>query len=208
MGDRLLFRRHLEEDEELRKIVHKHWGVVLFAVAWPSVSLFLAIATAILLPHRTAVLLAGGWAALSMVWWLRNFLGEYLDAWLITDAAVIAVEWFGWFHRKSTRILYSDIEEVSYEVQGILATMFRYGVVNIERIATGAVVELDCVPHPRKVTSLILRSMEEYLHTKNLKDAKNVQEILSTIVAEQLQLQQISEGEEEEVHPSPLEGGG
>lgn len=202
MGDHLLFHRHLEEDEELRKIVHKHWGVVLGAVAWPSASLLLAIATIALLPYRAAILLAGGWAALSMVWWLRNFLGEYLDAWLITDAAVIAVEWFGWFHRRSTRILYSDIEEVSYEVQGILATMFRYGTVSIERVATGAVVELDCVPHPREVTNTILRSMEEYLHTKNLKDAKNVQEILSTIVAEQLQLQQISEEEEEEENES------
>lgn len=198
MGGRLLFHRHLEEDEELRRIVHKHWGVVLCAVAWPSVSLLLAFATVILLPYRAAVLPAGGWAALSMVWWLRNFLGEYLDAWLVTDAAVIAVEWFGWFHRRSTRILYSDIEEVRYEVQGILATVFRYGTVSLERVSTGAVVELDCVPHPREVTGTILRSMEEYLHTKNLKDAKNVQEILSTIVAEQLQLRDIGDAEEEE----------
>lgn len=198
MCDRLLFRRHLEDDEELRKIVHKHWGVVLCAVVWPSVSLLLALATVILLPYRTAILLAGGWAALSIVWWMRNFLGAYLDAWLVTDAAVIAVEWFGWFHRRSTRVLYSDIEEASYEVQGILATAFRYGTVSIERVSTGAVVELDYVPHPREVTNAILRNMEEYLHTKNLKDAKNVQEILSTIVAEQLQLQQISAEEEEE----------
>lgn len=198
MRDRLLFRRHLEEDEELRKIVHKHWGVILLAVIWPSVSVLLAIAAAVLLPYRTVILLAGCWASFSMVWWLRNFFGEYLDAWLVTDSAVIAIEWFGWFHRRSTRILYSDIEEVSYEVQGVLATFFRYGTVSVERIATGAVVSLDYVPHPREVTGTILRSMEEYLRTKNLKDAKNVQEILSTIVAEQLQLQQISAEEEEE----------
>ncbi len=198
MCERLLFRRHLEEDEELRKIVHKHWSVILIAVIWPSVSVLLAIATAVLLPYRTAILLAGGWASFSIVWWLRNFLSEYLDAWLVTDSAVIAIEWFGWFHRKSTRILYSDIEEVSYEVQGILATLFRYGTVSIERVSTGAVTSLDYVPHPRETEGVILRSMEEYLHTKNLKDAKNVQEILSTIVAEQLQLNDLEDMEEEE----------
>jgi len=198
MCERLLFRRHLEEDEELRKIVHKHWSVILLAVIWPSVSVLLAIATAVLLPYRTAILLAGGWASFSIVWWLRNFFDEYLDAWIITDRAIIDVEWFGWFHRKSTRILYSDIEGVSYEIQGVLATLFRYGTVSIERIATGAIVSLDYVPHPRRVEGIILQSMEEYLRSKNLKDATHVQEILSTLVAEQLQLHDLEDAEKKE----------
>ncbi|MBI2523864.1 PH domain-containing protein [Candidatus Peregrinibacteria bacterium] len=198
MLDRLLFLRHLEPDEELQKIVHKHWIVILLAVLWPGASFLLATVTIALLPYRPIVLLAGGWAAFSIIWWIRNFFGEYLDAWIVTDAAIINVEWFGWFHRKSTRILYSDIEEVSYEIQGILATLFRYGTLSIERVATGSVVDLDYVKSPREVESMILRNMETYLHTKNLKDATHVQEILSEIVAEQLQLRDIEDAEEEE----------
>ncbi|MBI2117511.1 hypothetical protein HYT95_01295 [Candidatus Peregrinibacteria bacterium] len=204
MLDRLLFLRHLEPDEELQKIVHKHWIVILLAVLWPGASLLLAIVTIALLPYRPIVLLAGGWAAFSIIWWIRNFFGEYLDAWIVTDAAIINVEWFGWFHRKSTRILYSDIEEVSYEIQGILATLFRYGTLSIERVATGSVVDLDYVKSPREVESMILRNMETYLRTKNLKDATHVQEILSEIVAEQLQLRDIEDAEEEETHTLSL----
>ena len=198
MLDRLLFLRHLEPDEELQRIVHKHWIVILFAILWPSASFLLAIITLALLPYRPIMLLTGCWGSLSIIWWIRNFFDEYLDAWIVTDTAIINIEWFGWFHRKSTRILYSDIEEVSYEIQGILATLFRYGTLSIERVATGAVVDLDYVKSPREVEGMILHNMETYLHTKNLKDATHVQEILSEIVAEQLQLRDIEDTEEEE----------
>ena len=201
MLDRLLFQRHLEDDEELRLVVHKHWSLVASGLFWPTVALLLALTTLWQLPYRPVVFLTVLWAVLALVWWLRNFLDEMLDAWIITDRAIVDVEWFGWFHRKSTRILYSDIEGVSYEIQGILATILRYGTVSIERIATGAVVSLDAVPHPRHIEDVILRNMEEYLHSKNLKDATHVQEILSTLVAEQLQLRDMGE-EETEDHSS------
>lgn len=205
MFDRMLFLRHLEPDEELQNIIHKHWIVLLLTVFWPSASFLLAIVTIVFLPYRPIILLAGCWAIFSIVWWMRNFFDEYLDAWIVTDAAIINVEWFGWFHRKSTRILYSDIEEVSYEIQGILATLFRYGTLSIERVSTGATVALDYVPNPRKVEGSILRSMEVYLRTKNLKDATHVQELLSQIVARHLQLEDVEEGEilEQEETVSP-----
>lgn len=188
MLDRLLFLRHLEPDEELKKIVHKHWIIMLLAVFWPSTSLLLGMFTLTLLPYRPIVLLTGCWAIFSIVWWIRNFFDEYLDAWIVTDTAIINIEWFGWFHRKSTRILYSDIEGVSYEIQGILATLLHYGTLSLERVSTGAVVDLDYVPRPREMEGNILRNMEAYLHTKNLKDATHVQELLSEIVARHLQL--------------------
>lgn len=201
MLDRLLFLRHLEPDEELQLVVHKHGIILVSTLFWPSLAFLLAIFTLTQLPYRTVIPFTAIWAIAACVWWLRNFFDTFLDAWIITDRAIIDVEWFGWFHRKSTRILYSDIEGVSEEIQGVLATLFRYGTVSIERIATGQIVSLDYVPHPRRVEGIILQSMEEYLHSKNLKDATHVQEILSQIVAEQLQLRDIEDMEEEEVSP-------
>lgn len=200
----MLFGKHLEPDEELRLVVHKHGIVLLSGLFWPSLAFLLALFTLTQLPYHTVILFTALWAIAACVWWLRNFLDTFLDAWIVTDRAIIDVEWFGWFHRKSTRILYSDIEGVSYEIQGMCATLLRYGTVSIERIATGHIVSLDYVPHPRRVEGIILRNMEEYLRSKNLKDAKHVQEILSTIVAEQLQLQNVEDAEEEETHTLSL----
>ena len=109
---------------------------------------------------------------------------------------IIDLEWHGWFHRQSTRVLYSDLQGVSYEVKGILGTFLRYGTVSVEKISTGSEVALPFVQSPKIIELIILEQMEKYLHTKNLKDSKHVQEILSAIVAEQVQLKQMQSTKE------------
>jgi hypothetical protein len=193
MLNRFLFRRHLDEDEMLIRIVHKHWLVGLKALFWPT--LFLA-ACAWGLSETVAS--RGLFLTLSLlgvvigVWWLRNFFDYYLDAWIITTSGVIDVAWHGWFHRESSRILYSDIQGISYEINGILPTLLRYGTVSIEKVSTGSVVSLEYVKSPRRVEADVLKCMEAYLHAKNMKDAKQVQELLSTLVAQQIQLRELS----------------
>jgi len=138
------------------------------------------------------------WSVVSLVWWLRNFFDYYLDAWIITDVGIIDVEWHGWFHRQSSRVLYSDIQGVSYEIQGVTNTLLRYGTIGVEKISTGSAISLDNVPHPRRIEGVILKNMEAYMHTRNLKDATHVQDILSGIIAREVQLQDLGDGEEME----------
>jgi hypothetical protein len=138
------------------------------------------------------------WSVIAIVWLLRNFFDYYLDAWIITDAGIIDVEWHGWFHRESTRVLYSDVQGVSYEIQGVAATLLRFGEISVEKISTGNAISLDYVSRPRSVEGIIMRSMEEYLHGKNLKDAKHVQELLSEIVARESQLEECEDEDDEE----------
>ncbi|PIR48769.1 hypothetical protein COU80_03675 [Candidatus Peregrinibacteria bacterium CG10_big_fil_rev_8_21_14_0_10_55_24] len=184
----LLFARHLDDDEEVIEIIHKHWVLGLKVLFWPTV-IFLALwAGLYIAPLRPVFYVVALASVITLVWWLRNFYDYYLDAWIITDQGIIDVAWHGWFHRESSRVLYSDIQGVSYEIQGVLSTLLRYGVVSVEKISTGSTISLDHVARPRRVESLILQSMEEYLHSKNLKDSKHVQELLSELVAREVQL--------------------
>lgn len=191
MLDGFFFRRHLEEDEVVRLIVHKHWFLGLRVLVWPTLSFIVAQILLSMMTASTGVLLCALWSISSLVWWLRNFLDYYLDAWVITDRAVIDLEWLGWFHRHSQRMLYSDIQGVSTEIHGIAGTLLRFGTVTIEKISTGATVSLPNVPRPRAVESVILRNMEEYLHGKNLKNAKHVEELLSQFVAQHMQEEEV-----------------
>lgn len=170
-------------------VVHKHWFVGLKFLALPTISftfawgLFSYWTLARPDGSRLAFILLAAWAVGSLVWWMRNFLDYYLDAWIVTDHGVIDLEWLGWFHRQSARILYSDIQGVSYEIHGIAGTLLRYGSVSIEKISTGSAVSLAHVPRPKAVESAVLKNMEAYMHTKNLKNAAHVQELLSEFVA-------------------------
>ncbi|MSR87091.1 hypothetical protein EXS70_02870 [Candidatus Peribacteria bacterium] len=187
MLETFLFGKHLEDDENVRLVVHKHWLLGLRRLAWPTIFFLIAWFVLLLEHSPPAIAIVGLCAGLAVLWWIHNFLDYYLDAWIVTDHGIIDLEWHGWFHRQSSRILYSDIQGVSTEIHGIAGTLLRYGTVSIEKISTGAAIAIESVPHPRIVESVILQNMENYLHNKNLKNAKHIEELLSKFVAVHIQ---------------------
>lgn len=194
----VLFKKHLEEDESLLRVVHKHWLFGLKSMFWPTA--FIVVSALILYVNhaRGMVIIMGFWLFVFAIWWLRNFFDYYLDAWLITDQGIIDIAWHGWFHRQSTRVLYSDLQGISYEIKGVTGTVMRYGEVSVEKISTGEALSLENVASPKSVESLVLQSQEAYLHTKNMKDAKHVQKLLATLVAEQIQLHDVAGDDSED----------
>lgn len=184
-----LFRKHLEEDETLVKVVHKHWFIGIRTLFWPAAIFILDMYGFYLFRGSSAIVLVLAVLAVTiLVWLLRNFFDYFLDAWLLTDQGIIDIAWFGWFHRQSTRVLYSDLQGVSYEINGVWGTLFNFGTVSVEKISTGAVISLEYVKNPKHVESLTLKHMETYLHKKNMKDASQVQKLLATLVAEQINM--------------------
>jgi len=196
--DDILFNRHVDDDEEVVFIVHKHWVLGIKHLLWPSLSFFASWVFLYFAPFLAIFYIVALWSVISIVWWLRNFFDYYLDAWIITDTGIIDVAWHGWFHRESSRVLYSDVQGVSYEIQGVVGTMFRYGEVSVEKISTGNTISLDHVARPRKVESMVLKTMEVYLHSKNLKDAKHVQELLCELVANEFNEREVGENDGED----------
>lgn len=187
-----LFKKHLEEDEELVRIVHKHWFIGVKTLLWPTLLFILNAYALIAFRGPGALILTTTILGITIaVWWLRNFFDYFLDAWIMTDQGIIDIAWFGWFHRQSTRVLYSDIQGVSYEIKGVWGTLLNFGVVSVEKISTGAVISLEYVKNPKQVEILTLKHMETYMHKKNLKDSKEVQKLLATILAEQLNKKEI-----------------
>lgn len=193
-----MFRRHLEDDETLVRIVHKHWllGIkTLFAPTAVGTVIGLILAS---VQTQAVFLIAAVLGVVTVIWWIRNFLDYYLDAWIITDQGIIDIAWHGWFHRQSSRILYTDIQGVSYEIHGVFGTLLRYGVISVEKISSGEEIALENVSMPRRVESLILQAMEQYLHSKNLKDSGHIKDILASMIAQQIALQEMGVEEEEE----------
>lgn len=193
MLNRFFFSRHLDDEEEIVLVVHKHWLTGLRVLFWPTL-LFVGI-WSILYFSPTKYMIYGVSVAASFagIWWIRNFMDYYLDAWLITTKGIIDLQWHGWFHRSSSRVLYSDIQGVSYEVNGILGTLLGYGSMEVEKISTGTTIDMQYVKRPRRIEAVILECMETYLHKKNLKDAKTVQTILAEFVAGSMQKKEVDE---------------
>lgn len=185
------FQQHLDEDEYIILIVHKHWRFGMSTLFWPTL-LFIGLwAILIVEPGKYMFYGIALASVAALIWWIRNFLDYFLDAWLVTNKGIIDLEWHGWFHRSSTRILHSDIEGVSYEMKGIFGTLYNYGELKLEKVSTGTVISMPYVHRPKQVASVIMDTMEHYVHSKNLKDAKTVQTILAEFVAGEMQKQSI-----------------
>ncbi len=191
MLQKMLFSKHLDDDEVLVRVVHKHWLIGTKALFWPTLWLVLAALLAVGFPTRPMLIVAGVFAFCVLVWWLRNFFDYFLDAWIVTNEGIIDVAWHGFFHRESSRILYSDIQGVSYEIKGVVGTLLQVGVISVEKISTGDSVSLEWVKRPKKIESMLLNNQEKYLHKKNLKDSTQLQEMLATLVAERLHMQEL-----------------
>lgn len=195
----MLFRGHLEEGEDISLIVHRHWLTGCTYLFWPTIIIALCLALLVAGRQNSSLVLAAGVGILVLgVWWVRNFFDYYLDAWIITDHGIIDVEWHGLFHRESARVLYSDLQGVSYEIKGVAQTLLRVGTISVEKISTGSTIQMEQVKNPRRVEALILKNMEAYLRYKNLKNSADVQEILAQIVAERAQLQGVPESDQDD----------
>lgn len=193
-----LFNRHIDDDEEILLIVHKHWLLGLKHLFLPFVAFLFSWSVFLFASYPLIFYIAALASIFIVVWGLRNYYDYYLDAWIITDQGIIDVEWHGWFHRQSTRVLYSDIQGVSYEIEGVAGTILRFGTISVEKISTGSLFSLDHVKHPRAVEIVIMKNMESYLHGKNMTDAKHVQDLLSQIVAREVSLEQFEDEEYED----------
>lgn len=191
MLQKLLFAKHLDDDEELVKVVHKHWLLGVKALFWPTTWLAFMGLLALGFPTRAMFIIAAIAALVFFVWWLRNFFDYYLDAWIVTNEGIIDIAWHGWFHRESSRILYSDIQGVSYEIKGVIGTLLQVGVISVEKISTGDSVSLESVKRPKKIESLLLARQEKYLHKKNLRDGKEVTKMLSSLLANQMNMKEL-----------------
>lgn len=201
MLDRFFFGKHLEDDEKVARIVHTYWGAATNAFFWPIASLIVGFAALIIAPVPVVFFLDGLWMLFCLSWIARSFFDYYLDVWIITDQGIIDLKWNGWFQRQSSRILYSDIQGVSYEISGIFGTINRTGKVTVEKMSTGTSFSMSHIRNPRVVEGLILRKMEDYLHKKNLKDATHVQDLLASFVAEKVQLSDLKKKEPKDQAP-------
>jgi len=188
-----LFKRHLDDEEEVIKIIHKHWLLGVKFLFFPAI-VFLGFALLLSAAYSKPMLYIISCAEIiTVVWGVRNFLDYYLDAWMITTTGIVDVEWHGWFHRQSSRVLFSDLQGVSYEINGIGETMLRYGTISVEKISTGSEIAMSHVANPRAVEALVLKSMEDYVHNRNLKDATAVQDILTSVIAKEMQKKELEE---------------
>jgi hypothetical protein len=178
----ILYRRHLDEGEEIYDVAYRHWLILkkkvwkpfLFCIL-PSVLLY------IFLPMLWPVVIP--WFAFGIAWYILKFFEWYYDCLLITNIGLIDIERRGVFDNTSKRIEYHMIDGISYQITGFLPTVLNYGDMIIDKLGAGVQINLKDAANPRRVDRTIMKHQEKFVKSKSFTDHESLKGMLAEMIA-------------------------
>lgn len=111
---------------------------------------------------RTIILLGG--SAFFLFAWLflfQAFLDYYLDTWIVTTKRILNIEQTGLFGRTVSELRLYRIQDVTATVNGMAATFFNYGEVEIQTAAEHTHFLFEQVGNPNQIAKVILELSEK-----------------------------------------------
>ena len=169
-----------KENEKVLLYVRRHW--VTF------IGPFLLTLTVFLLPLITAIVVLTGsnifeipsdliwisalvWVLLGGFFMIYNFLDWYLDIYIVTNMRIIDINQNGLFHRVVGETPLDNVQDVVYEVKGIIATIFNYGSVTVHTGGPTGDICFEQVEKPQQVQRFLLAEAESYKNVNTEKIA-------------------------------------
>jgi hypothetical protein len=183
----MLFEKlDLETDEEILKVVRKHWfiivseliGIVMFALV-PIVMLFISLELPKFLggvdlhPERYSAILTfavSTWLLLSILSAFVVWTHYYLDLWIITDRRIIAVEQVHFFNRNVAIFRLERLQDIEFSVKGLIQTFFNFGTLSAQTAGHNeANFKSSGMPNPDDLQAIIQKAMDARLSELNNK---------------------------------------
>lgn len=169
------------QKEEIIVVIHRHW----YALFWPVVKLFAGLVLVFIVFR-----LAGFWSTFSwyifFIWLiiggiyiLINWFNWYRDRYIITSERVVNLQQKGLFSRSVFEAPYENIQDLSYEINGFMATILRFGNVRVQTAGTKEGIILEQVAQPRKLKSKIVKIRDILM--KERKEDVNVKQLVKEL---------------------------
>jgi uncharacterized membrane protein YdbT with pleckstrin-like domain len=99
-----------------------------------------------------------------LIMWMRFFAAwsdHWLDAWIITDKRVIDIEQKGFFNRQVSSFPLDRIQDVTYDISGIIPMWLHFGNVRIQTASVSKDLIMRQVPFPDLAKERIMNVLPE-----------------------------------------------
>lgn len=160
---------NLENGETVLLQVRRHLFVfymrILFVVLLFFAPLFFTPWIAALLGNVFSVSGPLLFTAVFLLWtltlWLVFFLqwtDYYLDVWIITDRRVIDIEQKGVFNFEISTFRLEQIQDVTIEVRGVIATLLKFGTIHVHTAGESPNFIIHDAAHPLEVKEALMRA--------------------------------------------------
>ncbi len=100
------------------------------------------------------------------------------NQWTVTDDSIQQVQQFGLFRRQTSELSMANIEDISAEQSGILATAFGFGTLKVETAGERSNFHFQYCPQPNKYAQIILQARERFIESEP-ETAKRANDLLN-----------------------------
>lgn len=158
----------LKENEKIILALHRHWVALLGKILLILIlifaafigSVFFIIATDNPSPFLYYLFWFGLSVYLSAIY-LMTFIfwmDYYLDMWIVTNERILDIEHFGIFRREVSEFLISQVQDVTVEIPGMMASFLRYGNIRVQTAGEKSFAGVN-IPHPDKAKDVIIHQV-------------------------------------------------
>lgn len=184
----MLFEKiHLEENEQILKVVRKHWFIIfseLFFILLMALFPFIIFAVIANFPAlqeilkldtiptvQLAMFIVSGWLVMCLITAYMIWTNYYLDLWIITDRRIVVVEQLSFFNRNISMFRIERLQDIEVRTVGLLQTFLNYGTLAAQ---TAGHFESNFssygLPDPRSLQAIIQKAMDERLQKLHTSD--------------------------------------
>ena len=161
-----------ERKEKIILLLRRHW---ITNLAWIFLTMILTISPFFfsrvpgiaLLLTRYAVIILIPWYLFVFAFILESFLTWYFNVNIVTDERIVDINFYSLLYKEISHCKIDKIQDVSFNMGGIMGTFFNYGNVLIQTASEVPVFQFEAVPQPalvvRKLNDLILEEEQEKL---------------------------------------------
>ncbi|MBU1119093.1 PH domain-containing protein [Patescibacteria group bacterium] len=146
---------NLKEDEEIDEIIRKHWGSFIKQVVVTFVLLVLPFFFIVFFFSRWwTMLIFFIWVTVGISYGIYQWLMWYLDSLILTNQRVINIDQKSLFSKSVAEIPLEHIQDITYEIDGIAASLFGFGMLNVASEG-GNGMRVKNVANPQEIQELI-----------------------------------------------------
>jgi hypothetical protein len=171
MGQKEYRFANQKEGEKVLLLLRRHWttvfgplffSIVIFVV--PFIAWFLLFYQLHIfdLPFKAMWIGALAWFCLGGFFVVYNYLDWYLDIYLVTNIRIIDITQNGLFHRIVGETSLDHVQDIIYEVKGILPTLLNYGNITIHTAGPTGDIVFEEVSNPHRVQRYLMSEIESY----------------------------------------------
>lgn len=157
-----------EKEEKVVLMLRKH---PITNIPWIIVAIILLFAPNVLsffplldfLPFRFQLIALFFWYLIVTAFIIEEALSWLFNVYILTDERVVDIDFYNLIYKEISDTKIDKIQDVTYNVGGVVRTLFNYGDVLIQTAGTVPNFEFQAVPNPAEVARILqeMRTEEE-----------------------------------------------